>query len=77
LTGNPWDAEDLVQDTLERGFAKLASVHHTVTSPRAYMLRIASNLWVDRIRRARAESTAVARRQAIQRVGRPSILPRR
>ena len=60
LTGNLWDAEDLVQDTLERGFAKLASVHHTVTSPRAYLLRIASNLWVDRTRRLRAESVAVA-----------------
>jgi RNA polymerase sigma-70 factor, ECF subfamily len=26
LTGNVWDAEDLVQDTLEKGFAKLGSV---------------------------------------------------
>jgi RNA polymerase sigma-70 factor (ECF subfamily) len=61
LTGDLWDAEDLVQDTLEQGFAKLASVHHSVTSPRAYVLRIASNLWVDRIRRRSAERASIAR----------------
>ena len=31
LTGNIWDAEDLVQDTLEQGFAKLGSVHHAIS----------------------------------------------
>jgi RNA polymerase sigma-70 factor (ECF subfamily) len=61
LTGDLWDAEDLVQDTLMQGFAKLASVHHQVTHPRAYVLRIASNLWIDRVRRSAAEGRAVAR----------------
>ncbi len=61
LTGDVWDAEDLVQDTLEQGFAKLASVHHEISKPRAYLLRIASNLWIDRIRRRRAEAAAVGR----------------
>ncbi len=61
LTGNVWDAEDLAQDTLVQGFAKLASVHHEVTDPRAYVLRIASNLWVDRVRRSAAEARAIDR----------------
>jgi RNA polymerase sigma-70 factor (ECF subfamily) len=61
LTGDLWDAEDLVQDTLEQGFSKLASVHHAVDNPRAYLLRIASNLWVDRIRRRSSERAALAR----------------
>ena len=26
LTGDPWDAEDLIQDTFLRGFGKLGSV---------------------------------------------------
>ena len=60
LTGNLWDAEDLVQDTLEQGFAKLASVHHSILNPRAYILRIASNLWVDRLRRHSTERSALA-----------------
>lgn len=54
LTGSLWDAEDLVQDTLLRAFAKLGEIHHEIASPRAYLLRIASNLWIDRMRRAEA-----------------------
>ena len=61
LTGDLWDAEDLVQDTLEQGFARLASVHHSISHPRAYLLRIASNLWVDRIRRRTAEAASLVR----------------
>ena len=74
LTGDVWDAEDLVQDTLEQGFAKLASVHHSVTSPRAYMLRMASNLWIDRTRRRGAEARAVAR-EARDPTSRASVRP--
>lgn len=51
LTGSVWDAEDLVQDTLLRGFAKLAEVSHSIDNPKAYLFRIASNLWTDRFRR--------------------------
>ncbi len=50
LTGDPWETEDLIQDTLLRGFAMLGSVHYTVSNPRAYLLRIATNLWIDRQR---------------------------
>src|SRR5262245_58933227 len=57
LTASTWDAEDLVQDTLLRAFAKLGEIQQEIASPRAYLLRIASNLWVDRMRRR--ESPAV------------------
>src|SRR5262249_41220796 len=52
LTGSVWDAEDLVQDTLLRAFAKLGDVSLRIDNPKAYLFRIASNLWVDHFRRA-------------------------
>ena len=52
LTGSVWDAEDLVQDTLMRAFAKLGEFANPIDNPKAYLFRIASNLWVDRFRRA-------------------------
>jgi RNA polymerase sigma factor (sigma-70 family) len=52
LTGNPWDAEDLVQDTLLKAFARLSFAWQPV-EPRAYLFRIASNGWIDRWRRER------------------------
>jgi RNA polymerase sigma-70 factor (ECF subfamily) len=55
LTHNPWDAEDLVQDALVRAFATLATVLHDLPNPRAWLFRVASNLWIDRARRARFE----------------------
>lgn len=55
LTRNPWDAEDLTQDTLMRGFVTLGTMFHGVDSPRAWLFRIASNLWIDHARRARFE----------------------
>jgi len=51
LAGSLWDAEDLVQDTLLRAFAKLADVHWQIDNPRAYLFRMATNLWIDRSRR--------------------------
>lgn len=53
LAGNVWDAEDLVQDTLEQGFARLGTLQGGIDNPRGYVLRIASNLWLSRLRRAR------------------------
>jgi RNA polymerase sigma-70 factor (ECF subfamily) len=52
LTGSVWDAEDLVQDTLLRAFAKLGDISVRIDNPKAYLFRIASNLWVDHFRRA-------------------------
>lgn len=59
LTGDPWDAEDLLQETLLRGFATLGSTHHTVRNPRGYLVRIATNLWIDAVRRRRREDDAL------------------
>jgi RNA polymerase sigma-70 factor (ECF subfamily) len=51
LTGDIWDAEDLSQDTLLKGFALLGSTFHAIEKPGAYLLRIATNLWIDTYRR--------------------------
>ena len=56
MTGNIWDAEDLLQDTLLRGFGAIgrgdvSSKAAQVTGPRAYLFRIATNLWIDQLRR--------------------------
>ncbi|MGH7282184.1 MAG: RNA polymerase sigma factor [Polyangiaceae bacterium] len=53
LTRSPWDAEDLSQDALARAFATLNTLTQPPKSPKAWLLRIASNLWIDRVRRAR------------------------
>ena len=56
MTGNIWDAEDLLQDTLLRGFGAIgrgdvSSKAAQVRGPRAYLFRIATNLWIDQMRR--------------------------
>ena len=65
LCGNLWDAEDLVQDALLRGFGTLGAVHQRNANPRGYLVRIATNLWIDRARRrylySRSESAAGSR----------------
>jgi RNA polymerase sigma-70 factor (ECF subfamily) len=55
LTRSPWDAEDLVQDTLMRAFVTLGTVFRDLPNPRAWLFRVASNLWIDRVRRSRFE----------------------
>lgn len=50
LTGNPWDAEDLVQDTLVRALGRIGGVWQEVPA-KAYLFRIATNLWIDCHRR--------------------------
>lgn len=54
LTRAPWDAEDLVQDTLARAFSTIGTLHDPPSDPRAWLFRIASNLWIDRVRRSGA-----------------------
>lgn len=51
LTGSAFDAEDLVQDTCLKAFARLSEVHHELSSPRAYLFTIATRLWLNRLRR--------------------------
>lgn len=55
LTASPWDAEDVAQDALTRAFVTLAQLGEAPPNPRAWLLRVASNLWIDRVRRRRAE----------------------
>ena len=59
LTRNLWDAEDLVQETVIRGFGVLNSLQGNIDNPRGYLVRIATNLWIDALRRRSAEATAL------------------
>ena len=56
LTRSPWDADDLVQDALFRAFAKLGCMNEPPTNPRAWLFRVASNLWIDRMRAVHAST---------------------
>ena len=65
LTGNVWDAEDLVQETLLKGFAMIGrgDLHgpgSPVADTRAYMFRTATNLWIDAQRRRARERASLA-----------------
>ncbi len=53
LTGNPFDAEDLVHDGMMRTFSSMASHREPLSSPRGFLLKTTSNLWIDAIRRSR------------------------
>jgi RNA polymerase sigma-70 factor (ECF subfamily) len=67
LTGSVWHAEDLVQDSLLRGFGQIGRSDMSPPSdpqgetrrwfdkPHAYLAQIATNLWIDRCRRATHE----------------------
>ncbi|MDE2149159.1 MAG: RNA polymerase sigma factor [Gammaproteobacteria bacterium] len=56
LTGNLSDADDLVQDTVERA---LKNLHRWQRGTRldSWMYRIAQNLWIDTVRSSRARPT--------------------
>jgi RNA polymerase sigma-70 factor (ECF subfamily) len=60
LTGNVWDGEDLMQDALARVFSLMGKIDADLENPRAYLIRTATNLWVDRVRRAARERAALA-----------------
>src|SRR3954470_15246468 len=66
LTRTPWDADDLVQDALFRAFAKLGWVNEPPGNPRAWLFRIASTLFIDRVR-AREPVTADAHEEVASR----------
>ena len=53
LTATIWDAEDLVQDTLLRAFAYWGVTYPAIADPKSYLFRIATNLWIDGLRRQR------------------------
>jgi RNA polymerase sigma-70 factor (ECF subfamily) len=58
LTGNLWDAEDLAQDTLLRAFGRWGVTYPPIRDPRAYLLRTATNVWIDTLRRRETEARA-------------------
>lgn len=60
LTRSPWDAEDLAQDTMSRAFASLGRLGSAPPNPRAWLFRVASNLWLDQVRRPAADDGARA-----------------
>lgn len=55
LTGNPWDAEDLFQDTFLKMFTSLSalSIREQAIHPRAFLFRVATNHWIDICRKRR------------------------
>ncbi|MCG7344098.1 RNA polymerase sigma factor [Sporosarcina sp. ACRSL] len=50
LTRSPWDAEDLVQETLFKSLSVLAKLFQPVNT-KAYLFKIATNLWIDQVRK--------------------------
>jgi RNA polymerase sigma-70 factor (ECF subfamily) len=64
LTRSPWDAEDLAQDTMARAFATLGQMGEAPSNPRAWLMRVASNLWIDQLRRRRKEWAEAERERA-------------
>lgn len=58
LTRSPWDAEDIVQDTLARALVTLGTmIKPEIENPRAWLFRVATNLYIDQSRRAREQLT--------------------
>lgn len=53
LTNNPWDAEDLAQDTLFKAYSRLGDKHAGIENVKAFLFRAASNQWIDWCRRAK------------------------
>lgn len=51
LTGNAFDAEDLVQESLTKAFTQAAQAHSPIEKPRAWLFRVATNTYVDGYRR--------------------------
>lgn len=65
LTGNVWDGEDLAQDVLLKVFGNLGKINAPLSHPRAYLIRAATNLWIDRLRHTGLERAhAAAEREA-------------
>jgi RNA polymerase sigma-70 factor (ECF subfamily) len=77
LCGNPTDARDLVQDTLERGLRNLAR-YKPGTDGRAWLLTILHHIFIDRCRsRTRERRADVSAEDVEERVAAPEaeVLP--
>src|ERR1019366_6590151 len=55
LTRSAWDAEDLAQEAMARAFVTLGQMGSAPPNLRAWLFRVASNLWFDQLRRRHRE----------------------
>lgn len=58
LTGTVWDAEDLLQETLTKALAEASQRHEPIRNPQAWLIRIATNTWLDTVRRRAGNTVA-------------------
>src|SRR5215471_10493837 len=72
LTRDLWDAEDLVQETLLRAFATLSVMNGTIQNPRGYLVRTATHLWIDMLRRRNTEAAALSAHASVASDAKPA-----
>jgi RNA polymerase sigma-70 factor, ECF subfamily len=65
LTRSPWDAEDMSQDAMALAYVTLGCMQAPPPNPRAWLFRVASNLWLNRT----AMTVAVVGTAATHRIG--------
>lgn len=65
LTSNIWDAEDLAQDALMKVYSLLGKIDADLDNPKGYLIRTATNLWIDRVRRRAREVDMLALQAAL------------
>jgi RNA polymerase sigma-70 factor, ECF subfamily len=53
LTNNPWDAEDLAQETLANAYTRLSDAHLGIENLKSYLFKMATNQWIDWCRRSK------------------------
>lgn len=58
ITGSPWDAEDLVQDTLLKAFSSLSHLWQPI-NPKGYLFKIASTTWIDQCRKMKLKLESI------------------
>lgn len=72
ITRDIWDGEDLLQETLLKGFGAIGrgdlngGPGGPVKDSRAYLFRIATNLWIDQVRRSQIPWAADAAESSIR-----------
>lgn len=66
-----WDAEDLMQETLEKLYRY--SLHKQVPVSKAYLHKIASNTWTDRLRKKKIEEVLTEHKDEISGEASPTI----
>ncbi|CAM3419590.1 RNA polymerase sigma factor [Marinicrinis lubricantis] len=65
LTRSKWDGDDLYQETLLKTF-KYYKSEGTIRETRAFLFRVARNLWIDQYRKEHKLQTAVEQQEVVQ-----------